>query len=193
MFTARPIRRRSPIDDSKDLNGYTEATLDTGKLTGVAPGTITWDALDALVVSGGSGGNDWTIDGGAANGVTGTTTLNVGGGSNTVNVDSTTAGFTYNLVFPAGDNALYFGSYYHLMSYMQGLLNVEESQGTTLDVTLDDSLAGKAETIGMTSSGISGLSYAGANGTTPGTLFPFSIFRSSGPDQSFRHRADRIY
>ena len=76
------------IDDSNDTNGYTAAALDTGKLTGVAPGTITWDALNALFVFGGSGGNQWTIDGGAANGVTGTTTLNAGSGNNTVDVDS---------------------------------------------------------------------------------------------------------
>ena len=104
------------------LTGYTGATLNTGKLAGVAPGTITWDALDALIVSGGSGGNEWTINGGAANGVTGTTTLNSGTGNDTVDVDSTTAGFTYNLILQSGDDSLYFGSYYHLMSYMQGLL-----------------------------------------------------------------------
>ena len=163
------------VDDSNDTTGYTGATLNTGDLEGVAPGTITWDALNALTVSGGSGGNQWTINGGAANGVAGTTTLNSGTGNDTVDVDSTTAGFTYNLNLQSGNDSLYFGSYYHLMSYMQGTLNVSKTQGT-LAVTLDDSLAGKPETIGVTSLGITGLTYAGSNGSSPGAQFPFSIF-----------------
>ena len=45
-------------------------------------------------------------------------------------------------------------------------------------MTVDDSLAGGPETIGVTSAGITGLTYAGSNGSSPGTQFPFSIFGS---------------
>ncbi len=83
------------IDDSQDATGQSVNISSFGAGTtvkGIAPATINYNVtgtgVSALVISGGSGGNTFTVNGTDPNG---STTLNTGSGADTTNVLATSA------------------------------------------------------------------------------------------------------
>jgi hypothetical protein len=78
----RGARTNLVIDDTGDTKGRAGHLLD-GRLTGLAPATITWGAVSSLTVTGGSGGNSFTV---GSFGNLPTTVLNAGRGGDTFTV-----------------------------------------------------------------------------------------------------------
>ena len=131
------------VDDSIDT-GPRNATLasnpltSTGTITGLAPGTITYGyaPLHAITVSGGSGGNTFTVDE-TPLGVP--TTLNTGSGIDTGNVLATTATGTLNITSFGGFglDAVNVGNAGNAQG-IQGIVNIANPPSFTR-LTVDDS------------------------------------------------------
>jgi hypothetical protein len=100
------------VDDSGDTTART-ATLSDGSITGLAPSTIGWvptsiatGGVTGLNVSGGSGGNTFTVTG--TSNFSTDTVLSTGTGNDMVNVENTTGALiVYN---PGGQDQVWVGS-----------------------------------------------------------------------------------
>jgi Ca2+-binding RTX toxin-like protein len=153
------------IDDT----GYTAArtaTITGNSITGLAPAAINYTAgqVSALQISGGRGGNTFTVQ----NTGSGTsTTLNSGTGGDTVNVRATTG--PLNIEGNAGSDAVNIGSASGTLLGITGPVSVANSSGTTA-LTVNDSGETSARTATITDGSITGLapaaiSYTPSNGS----------------------------
>jgi hypothetical protein len=93
------------LDDSADSTGR-KVTLSAGTISGLAPQNISFDpnALSALKISGGSGGNTFTITGTGG----GYTTALTSRGADVIDVLATTG--SLSLIDQAGNNSIYVGT-----------------------------------------------------------------------------------
>jgi hypothetical protein len=175
--------------DASAVNTPETATLDVvggdGVISGLTPGTIHYHTNDvsSVQVTGGSGGNNFTVANTAANPfLSVNTVLNSGTGSDTVNVRGTTGSLSINgqsgndLVDVHGGNG----------SAIHGPLGVSNSAGHTA-LVVDDSLDTTARLVQVNSNSIVGPGTIQIELFDPGRFSSVTIFGGSGGNGFFVH------
>ena len=144
------------VNDSADTVSHTAVSIGPGGVTGLAPAAITWSqyVLQALTISGGTGSNTYTVVNTPANNRGVTTTLNSGAGANTVNVQATIDPLTIN--GGGFGDAVNIG----LNGSVQGIIGAVTvtNPPAYTNLKIDDSSDPWAQTINVSSTGITGMS-----------------------------------
>jgi len=179
------------IDDSGDSDPDVY-TLESGNLSSndLAPGGIDYTGIEHLIVTLGSGGDTFTIKSthdeetilNAGNGndvinvklIDGVTTINGDGGVDTTNVGSNAAGTTS--VGNENNNSL--GD----LSGIDALLTVNGNATSSDVLNVDNSGVVAADSATLTSSTLTGLSFAASGSITYGSLENLNIYLGSGAD-----------
>lgn len=149
------------LDDSADTSSqFADLSNDgtNGQVTGLSPATISYsnNSINSLVVSGGSGGNNFTVDGTAANIFVApvVTTLNTGFGDDSVTVSATSAGGPLDIHGQAGDDNVTISDFGSVADIL-GDVTVDNDFGFTT-IAVDATFDNVSHTIGLSSDGTKG-------------------------------------
>jgi hypothetical protein len=168
------------VNDTADGASHTAIALSAGSLTGLAPAAINFGAgsVNLLAINVGNGNNTYTIaDVPASAG----TTLNTGGGTDTVKVQGASNPLTVNSAFGSSVHAITLGSAANLLSGITAAVTVTAAANDTLALN-DQGFAG-ARTFTVTASTVawggptvtySGLAALRINGGTDADTFNVS-------------------
>jgi hypothetical protein len=136
------------INDGADTVGHPAVAISIGGVTGLAPAAINFTLLpltvNALTITGGSGNNVYTITGSQA--FLGTT-LNTGGGTDTVNVQAIANPLTVNSAGGSGADTINLGDSANTLVSITGAVNVAAAGTDTLNVNDQGTVAARTYTV----------------------------------------------
>ncbi len=148
------------VDDSVDSTARTFVVKSTG-ITGFnATGNVTFNAVGALTVRGGSGGNTFDVQSTQASN---TTSLFTGDGADAVYVSGAGTGSTLNLNGGAGADQIFLGdsSANHALGLTTSILansvNITKSGATTAALVIDDSNDTTALSVAIAADSVTGM------------------------------------
>jgi hypothetical protein len=165
------------VDASADAADLGNVVLSGSSLAGLSLGTINFGAggINSLNITGGDGNNVYTIAGTPANQGT---TLNTGGGADTVNVQATTFALTVNSASGSGADVITLGNVGNQLSDIMAGVNLNASGTDALVLNDQGFTSGRAFTVADTMIGwdvvtvaYSGLGSVKINGGTGGNTF----------------------
>jgi hypothetical protein len=155
------------LDDSADRTARNNVVLTAFTLSGLSPALISWTARDInnLNISGGTGGNTFTVRTTPPGVAAAQATINTGTGTDTVNVLATQRKLTIN-----GQRAIDSVSLGNAGSVqgIQGAVNVTNAAGLT-SLSIDDSADNVARNVTLNNTTLSGLAPADIS-WTPGDI-----------------------
>jgi hypothetical protein len=171
------------LDDSVDSTGR-NVTVDSGFITGLAPGTIHLanHAATDLTIFGGSGGNTFNVLSTLPNV---TTNLSTGTGNDTTNIQATGAASALNVYGQAGMDTVNIGSkapnFGGTLANIHGALLISNVTGQTF-LNLDDSGDGTANAnVQVNADSIVGLGTGGASiDFSPDGIAALNVLGGSG-------------
>jgi hypothetical protein len=156
------------INDGFDNADHPNVVLTATSLTGLAPAPITFGPadLDSLTISGGFGNNTYTIVNTQA-ALGNLTTLNTGGGTDTVNVQATTGALTVNAAGNA--NAVVNVGNAGSVQAINGSLTINDPSSYAA-INVDDSADGSARAVSLYTIMMGGVSFGRITGLAPADI-----------------------